>query len=173
MSTLPFFEYRREFKASASILWNIWTKENLLKRWYGPDCETFLRSYELRPRGVWLTEMRTQEHTSFQKAIFESIIENEKIEWYQFGAVNAQGECIENSMLPDWPDVLHSTVLFVQKSNEQTFLELKQIPYEATEKQIASFTYWMPQVMQNAWEHGYAEIDRMIEEGVVDSLQGL
>ena len=60
MSEMPEFAMDREFDAPRELVWRVWTEPELLARWYGPNVESVIHKFELRPGGMWLHEISTR-----------------------------------------------------------------------------------------------------------------
>jgi uncharacterized protein YndB with AHSA1/START domain len=58
MSDIPTYVLERMFDAPRALVWQIWTDPKLLQRWYGPNVETIIHQFDLRPGGAWLNEMK-------------------------------------------------------------------------------------------------------------------
>jgi len=51
MSETPQFATEHEFDAPRSLVWQAWTQPDLLARWYGPNVETIVHEFDLKPGG--------------------------------------------------------------------------------------------------------------------------
>ena len=55
----PDFIVTRMFNAPARLVWDAWTKPELMKRWYGNSCTTLeLCEMDVRPGGAWRRVLR-------------------------------------------------------------------------------------------------------------------
>lgn len=67
-----------------------------------------------------------------------------------------------NSMMPDWPRILLTTVTFEERG-EQTNVRISQIPHDATDAEITCFAE-MKDAMSGGWGKGYEIIDELLTE---------
>lgn len=161
MSDLSEFVLDREFNAPRELVWRAWTDPHFLHRWYGPGVETVIHKFVLEPEGVWLNEMKMKGGSNFQKIIFKEVSEPEKLVWHHCSA-DAEWNIAANSMMPDWPRILLTTVTFEERG-DQTKVRLSQIPVDATDAEIACFAK-MKDGMSGGWGSGYAIIDEVLLE---------
>lgn len=161
MTELPEFILDREFDAPRELVWRAWTDPKYLQTWYGPGVETVIHKYELEPDGVWLNEMKMKNDSFFQKVIFKEVIIPEKLVWHHC-STDSNWNVAANPMMPDWPRILLTTVIFEEKG-DKTNVRLSQIPLDATEAEIACFAK-MKDGMSGGWGGGYAIIDELLAE---------
>lgn len=161
MSDLPIFVLDREFKAPRDLVWKAWTDPAFLQHWYGPGVETVIHKFELKPGGAWLNEMKMKGGSNFQKVIFKEVIEPEKLVWHHCSA-DADWNVSASPMMPDWPRILLTTVVF-EKKGTSTNVRLTQTPHEATEAEIACFAK-MKDGMSGGWGMGYKLIDEILAD---------
>ena len=162
MSELPEYILDRVFAAPREMVWRAWTDPELLARWYGPGAETIIHEFELKPGGVWLNEMKWGDKSIFQKVVFRDVTRPEKLVWHHFSSVDSEGNDSDSPMMKDWPKVLLTTVTF-KDSGEKTIVRLSQIPFDATDNEIAGFAK-MKDGMSGGWGKGYAIIDEILAE---------
>ena len=81
MTEMPEFVMDREFDAPRELVWRAWTEPELLARWYGPNVESVIHKFELRPGGMWLHEMKMGENSHFIKIVFQEIQPPERLAW--------------------------------------------------------------------------------------------
>lgn len=162
MNNLPELVVDREFDAPRELVWRAWTDPDLLGRWYGPNIETVVHSFDLKVGGVWLHEMKMGGGSNFQKAVFKEINQPEKLVWHHYSSVDSEGNDLDSTMMKDWPKVLLTTVTF-EDMGEKTNVRLSQIPFEATDNEIAGFAK-MKDGMSGGWGKGYAIIDEILAE---------
>ncbi len=161
MSDLPEYVLDRIFDAPREMVWRAWTDPELVKRWYGPGIETIIHGFDLRAGGAWLNEMKWGGNSDFSKMVFQEVADDSKLVWHH-SSTDAQWNVIANPMMPDWPQVLLTTVLFEDRQ-DKTFVRLSQIPIGASDAEIACFTSTMSG-MDNGWGKGYTIIDEMLTE---------
>lgn len=161
MSDLPEFVLDRVFAAPRELVWRAWTDSDLLAQWYGPNVETVIHRFDLEPEGVWLNEMKMQQGSSYQKVVFKEVVEPEKLVWHHFSSVDADWNPEPNPMMPDWPQLLLTTVTFAN-SPDGTLVRLSQVPVNASAAEIACFAE-MKDNMGGGWGQGYALIDQLLQ----------
>jgi uncharacterized protein YndB with AHSA1/START domain len=161
MSDLPEFTLNREFFAPRELVWRAWTDPDFLHRWYGPGVETIIHKFEFELDGVWLNEMKTGGGSIFQKMIFKEVSKPARLAWHHCSA-DADWNIAANPMMPDWPRILLTTVIFEEKG-DQTNVRLSQIPLDATDAEIACFAK-IKDGMSGGWGKGYEIIDEILNE---------
>ncbi len=161
MSDLPEYVLDREFDAPRALVWRTWTEPELLARWYGPNVETIIHKFDLKPGGLWLNEMKMGEMSDLSRSEFQEVVPQDKIVWHQ-SSTDADWNIISNPMMPDWPKVVATTVTFEDKGTK-TFVQLKWVPHKATEAEIACFAGAMER-FGSGWGAGYQIIDEILAE---------
>lgn len=161
MSALPKYIIDRIFEAPRDLVWRAWTDPDILHRWYGPNIETIIHNFDLKPGGSWLNEMKFGENSDFSRMDFQEIAPPEKMVW-RHSSTDSDWNVRANPMMPDWPKVLLTTVTF-EDLGEKTNVRLTQTPVDATEAEIACFAAAMGG-MDKGWGSGYAIIDELLVE---------
>lgn len=152
----------RVFDAPRDLVWKAWTDPEILNRWYGPNIETIIHGFDLKPGGAWLNEMVMQAGSFFSKMEFQEVSPPEKMVWHHHSSTDADWNPVPNPMMPDWPKILLTTVTFEDKGT-QTNVRLTQIPVGASDAETACFAQMM-QGMSKGWGSGYAIIDDILAE---------
>jgi len=161
MTDLPEYVLDRTFNAPRDMVWRAWADPDLLHRWYGPNIETVIHKYDLKPGGVWLNEMKMKAGSDYSRMDFEEVTPPEKLVW-RHASTDADWNVAANPMMPDWPRILLTTVTF-EGDGEKTKVRLSQVPIDASEAEIACFTQMMAN-MDGGWGQGYAIIDELLAE---------
>ena len=161
MSETPEFVMDREFDAPRELVWRAWTEPELLARWYGPNVETVIHKFELRPGGMWLHEMKMGENSHFIKIVFQEILPPERLVWRESSS-DADWNPTANPMMPDWPSVLSTTVTF-EDAGPKTRMRFTWAPHEATAAEIASFGAAMDS-LGSGWGAGFEIMDQILTE---------
>ena len=161
MSELPEYILDRVFDAPREMVWQAWTDPELLPRWYGPNVETIIHKFDLKPGGVWLGEMKWGGKSNFSKVAFKEVAPQEKLVWHH-STSDSDWNIISSPMMADWPRVLLTTVTF-EDMGAKTKVRLTQIPFEATEAEITCFAGAMAG-MDKGWGSGYAILDELFKE---------
>ena len=162
MSEVPEYILKRVFNAPVALVWKAWTTPELLQRWYGPGAKSIVHKFDLQPDGLWLNEMAWGEKSNFQKVIFKEVVLEKKVTWHHHSCTDANWEDMSNPMMPDWPRLLFTEIIFTGNDNTTTVL-LKQVPMDATQAEIDCFTKMMSN-MDGGWGSGYKIIDEIIQE---------
>ena len=102
------------------------------------------------------------EKSNYQKMVFTEVTEPERLVWHHYSCTDADWNVMANPMMPDWPAVLLTTVTFT-RAGAQTLVRLEQVPYEATDAEIACFAGAMRN-MDGGWGKGYEVIDEILGE---------
>lgn len=159
MSELPEYVFDRIFDAPREMVWRAWTDPNILPQWYGPNVETIIHEFDLKPGGAWLGEMKWGDTSHYSKVVFQEIQHQEKLVWHHSSS-DADWNIAANSMMPDWPKTLLTTVTFEDRG-DQTNVRLTQVPIDATEAEISCFAAMMAG-MDKGWGSGYAILDEVL-----------
>jgi uncharacterized protein YndB with AHSA1/START domain len=161
MIELPTYALDRLFNAPLNLVWRAWTDPALLHRWYGPNVETIIHKFDLRPGGIWLNEMKWGDKSDFSKMEFQDIVPREKLVW-NHSSTDATWNSAPNPMMPDWPRTLLTTVTFAN-SGKATKVRLTQTPVDPTEAEWSCFAKVMSR-MDKGWGSGYAILDNILIE---------
>jgi uncharacterized protein YndB with AHSA1/START domain len=161
MSELPEYRIDHTFSAPRELVWRAWTDPKLLHRWYGPNVETIIHKFELKPGGAWLNEMRWSGKADFSKMVFQEVAPTEKLVWIHSSS-DSNWNVITSPMMPNWPRALLTTVKF-DSIGDKTKVRLTQIPVDATAAEIACFAKVMSN-MDKGWGSGYAILEKMLAE---------
>lgn len=166
MTELPIYKLDRLFNAPRDMVWTAWTDPDYLSRWYGPGIETIIHEFDLKPGGVWRNEMRWTDKSGntvrdLSQMTFQEVSPRDKITWHH-ASVDENWELAPNQMMPDWPKLLDTSVIFTDKA-DGTMVTLTQVPIDATEAEIACFAK-MKDGMSSGWGAGYKIIDEILVE---------
>ncbi len=161
MSDLPTYELERVFDAPRALVWKTWTDPELLPRWYGPKVETIVHRLEVKPGGLWLGEMRWGGNSHYQRVEYTEVIPPERLVWLH-AVSDADWNVIANPMMPDWPQILLTTVTFEEEA-AQTKLRLTWVPHEASQAEIACFAAAL-EGMDKGWAAGMALLAELLAE---------
>ena len=162
MSELPEYLLERIFDAPRELVWRAWTDPELLHRWYGPNVETIIHKFDLKPGGSWLNEMKMGDNSFLSKMVFQEVAPPEKLVWHHYSSTDSDWNSATNPMMADWPRLLLTTVTF-EDMGDKTNVRLSQIPMDATDAEIACFAQAMAN-MDKGWGSGYAIMDELFVE---------
>ena len=161
MRDLPEYVLDRVFDAPRDLVWRAWTEPELLARWYGPNIETVIHKFELKPGGLWLNEMKMKSMSDLSRIEFKEVVPPERLVWHHASA-DADWNVTANPMMPDWPRVILTTVTFEDRG-ERTHVRLVWTPYEASQAEIACFKGAV-EGFGGGWESGYKIMDDLLAE---------
>ena len=161
MSDLPEFVLDREFDAPRDLVWRAWTDPDLLHQWYGPNIETVIHQFDLKPGGTWLNEMKMKGMSDYSVMTFKEVTPPEKLVWHHSSS-DADWNVISNPMMPDWPRVLITTVTF-EDLGAKTKVRLTWVPHEATNAELACFAGAMDG-FGSGWGAGYNILDGILAD---------
>lgn len=161
MSELPEYKLDRIFDAPRELVWRAWIDPELLHRWYGPNVETIIHKFDLKPGGSWLNEMKWGGNSDFSKMVFQEVKQPSMLVWHH-SSTDSNWNIITSPMMADWPRVLLTTVIF-EDMGDKTNVRLSQVPIKATDAEIACFVRVMAR-MDKGWGSGYAILDKMFVE---------
>jgi len=161
MSETPQFATEHEFDAPRSLVWQAWTQPDLLARWYGPNVETIVHEFDLKPGGRWLGEMKWDGNSHYSVAEFTEVVPEEKLVWLHSSS-DAEWNIAANPMMPDWPRFVLTTVTFADTA-EKTRIRLAWTPHEATETESECFSGAMEK-FGSGWKAGFAIMDGVLAE---------
>ena len=137
MTDLPTYVLERVFDAPRELVWKTWTDPALLPRWYGPNVETIIHDFDLKPGGLWFLEMRWGGKSSYQRAEYIEVAPPERLVWLHANA-DAEGNVTASPMMADWPKLLLTTVT-LSEDGKRTRLRLTWVPHKASAAEIACF----------------------------------
>jgi uncharacterized protein YndB with AHSA1/START domain len=161
MSEIPEYIFDRIFDAPPELVWRAWTDPEILHRWYGPNIETVIHEFDLKPGGSWLNEMKWGEISDFSKMVFQEVDPPSLLVWHH-SSTDSDWNIITSPMMADWPRVLLTTVVF-EDMGDKTNVCLSQVPLDATNAEIVRFGETMSG-MDKGWGSGYVLIDELLVE---------
>lgn len=166
MNERPELILDRVFDAPRELVWRAWTDPDILHRWYGPNIETIIHKFDLKPGGSWLNEMKMGGNSDFSKMVFQEVTQPERLVWHHSSS-DSDWNVIANPMMADWPRVLLTTVTF-EDMGDKTNVRFSQVPIEATDAEIACFAEAMAG-MGGGWGSGFAIMDGLLAELQVEN----
>jgi uncharacterized protein YndB with AHSA1/START domain len=161
MTDLPEYVFERTFDAPRPLVWKVWTDPDLLHRWYGPNVETIIHAFDLKPGGSWLNEMKWGGNSDFSRMDFQDVSPQDRLVWHHC-STNSDWQVAPSQMMPDWPQRLLTTVTFADRG-PQTDVRLTQVPIGPSAAEAACFGKMM-RGMDQGWGKGYAIIDDLLAE---------
>ncbi|MBV8790542.1 MAG: SRPBCC domain-containing protein [Pseudolabrys sp.] len=151
------FVLTRTLNAPRQLVWDVWTKADHLKNWFGPaHVEVISAKVDLRPGGLFHYGMKTPAGIMWGKWIFREIVAPEKLVVVVSFSDENQG-LTRHPLAPTWPMQTLSTTTFVEKDGK-TEMTLVWQPYEATAEEIATFDAGRPGMTQG-WAGTMGSLD--------------
>ncbi|GAA6209406.1 hypothetical protein NBRC116601_26990 [Cognatishimia sp. WU-CL00825] len=161
MSELPTYVLERTFNAPPALVWRTWTEPELVSRWYGPGVTSIVHKMDVREGGEWLHEMKMSKMSSFQRADYSEVLQDQRLVWLH-GNTDADWNISANQMMPDWPRILLTTVTF-QADGDKCQMRLEWVPHDATDAEIACFEGAM-EGMGSGWGKGMEMLEEILAE---------
>lgn len=165
MSDQAEFVIERKFAAPRRSVWRAWTDPDQLAHWYGPQVETIIHKFEVRPGGLWLNEMRWDGNSHFSKGVFQEVDPLERLVWHH-SSCDSQWKIMANPMMADWPQTVLTIVTF-EDDGPGTKLKLIWRPFEASEAEIACFA-GAAEGFGKGWQAGFAIMDDLLAKTEAD-----
>jgi uncharacterized protein YndB with AHSA1/START domain len=105
--------------------------------------------------------MRWGDSAHFQRVEYREVTPPQRLVWLHSSA-DADWNVVANPMMPDWPQVLLTTVTFEQ-AGAQTKLRLTWAPHEASDAELACFAAAMDGIGKG-WGAGMALLEQLLAE---------
>lgn len=132
-------ELTRVFKAPRERVWDAWSTESELQKWWGPKgCKLSTHGMEFRPGGFFHYEMKfTNTPSWYGRFNYRDIASGERIVWLNSFA-NELGGIARAPFAPEFPmEVLNAAHFSEQGGN--TVVALSSTPFGAPENEVAAF----------------------------------
>lgn len=162
MTDLPEYVLDRTFDAPPALVWRTWTEPDLVTRWYGPGVESIVHKMDVCPGGVWLHEMKWGGKSMFQRADYLEVEAPDRLVMVQFSSTDSDGTPVPNTMQPDWPEQLLTTVTFTA-AGAKTEMRLTWVPHSASDAGIAFFRAQIDALGQG-WGRGMEALEALLAE---------
>ena len=145
-ASAPSVTISRTFDASREQVFRLWTRPELLMRWYAPRrCQLEVLKFEFREGGEFRHGIRGPDGGGcLCSSIFTTIARDERIV-YSLNFCDEQGRFVTAQRAgadPDWPDRTIVTVTFVEK-NGRTTMTLHQSVAESVAKRTGAHPSWV------------------------------
>jgi len=133
------FEISREFNAPREVVFNLLTKAEHLKHWWGPkELKMGTTKVDLRPGGMFHYSMIAPDGTEmWGRFIYHEIIPPEKIVFVNSFS-DERGGITRHPMAPKWPAEVMN-ILTLTEHNGKTTLTLRGGPINATAEERKIF----------------------------------
>jgi uncharacterized protein YndB with AHSA1/START domain len=157
MSATKPFVLTRTFSAPRQLVWDVWTREEHLKKWFGPaGVEVISAKVDLRPGGLFHYGMKTPAGVMWGKWMFKDVMPPEKLV-VVVSFSNENAGLTRHPLAPSWPMHTLSTTTFADQG-DKTEMTLVWEPYEATADEVAAFDAGRPG-MAAGWGGTMATLD--------------
>ena len=136
----------RTLDASRELVFRMWSRPELLTRWYAPRrCRLEVLSFDFREGGEFRYRIREPDGSGcLCSSIFNEILEPERIV-YSLCFCDEQGRFVTARSVGadvDWPDRTTVTVTFAEK-NGRTTMTLHQTVPESVAKRTGAYPSWV------------------------------
>jgi uncharacterized protein YndB with AHSA1/START domain len=148
-ATARFVTISRTFDASPGQVFRLWTRPELLARWYAPRrCQLEVLKFEFREGGEFRHRIREPDGSGcLCSSIFTEIAPDERIV-YRLNFCDEQGRFVTARSAgadPDWPDRTIVTVTFVENGGRTT-MTLHQTVAESVAKRTGAHPSWVEMI---------------------------
>jgi len=155
---IPEFVLEWTFPFPRNLIWDAWTRDDILSEWYGPGVETITHKLEVSEGGEWLLEFRFGPGSNYQRANYTIVKKPDRLEFI-LATADENWNVIANPMMPNWPRQMMTAVEFTEVG-AGTKIRLTWTPHEATDAELAAFEAVMDQ-MGNNWQLGMKKIEEI------------
>ncbi len=133
------------FNAPPALVFDAWTKPELLKNWYAPDgCTIDFKSITVKEGGEFHSCIHDPVHGDcWIKGIYQEVLFPEKLVFSMILS-NEQGDVVtanEAGKTENWPQAIVTTVTFTP-IGQQTKVTLHQTVAEAEAKKSGAYQSW-------------------------------
>ncbi|MDB5705595.1 MAG: ATPase [Sphingomonas bacterium] len=158
------FVISRLFKAPRQLVWNAWTDQALLARWFGPKgTATVVESFDLRPGGMVHSRMDTPDgHRLWARFLYREVVEPSRLV-YVHGFADAAANPAPSPFGGPWPMELLTTVVF-EDEGDATRMTLTWTPINASDEERAAFEASFTS-MQGGWGGSFDQLDELLAAG--------
>jgi uncharacterized protein YndB with AHSA1/START domain len=144
----PVFQLARDFDAPLSLMWEVYTQEKHLKRWWGPKGFTWVEGkLDFRPGGTFHYGMRSPAGDVMWGLFEYREIEPLKRIVFTNGFSNAQGGIVRAPFAASFPLRVLNDVRFAENAGKTT-LAMSGKPFEAPEGEREFFRSMFPSMQQ-------------------------
>lgn len=132
-------ELTRVFKAPRNRVWQAWSTEDALQKWWGPKgCKLTTHGLEFRPGGFFHYEMKfTSTPSWYGRFNYRDIEPGERIVWLNSFA-NELGGIMRAPFAPEFPMEVLNTADFTDQG-DKTLVALTSTPFGALPSEVAAF----------------------------------
>jgi uncharacterized protein YndB with AHSA1/START domain len=157
------FIISRTFDAPREKVWEAWTQEEQLKKWFGPKgCPIFHNRLDFRVGGIYHYGMKPANGDEFWgRWVFLEISEPERLTFIAMFS-DEEGNITRHPWNENWPLKMYSTVTF-EEDNGKTKVTVNWKAHEATDLEIKEFEDGAPS-MQQGWSGTFEKLETYLAE---------
>jgi uncharacterized protein YndB with AHSA1/START domain len=118
----------REYEAPRALVWEAWTQERHLAKWWGPNgFTTTIQEIDVRPGGAWRYVMHAPDGTNYDNVVlYSEVVERERLVY-----VHGDGE--------DHARDFHVTVTFAERDGRTTVTSRMLLPNAEARRMAVGF----------------------------------
>ncbi len=134
------FVISRTLDAPRELVFDVFTRPEEMKRWWGPKGFTVIASkMDLRPGGTYHYGMRAPDGTAmWGKFVYREIVRPQRIVLVNSFS-NEDGGVTRHPVAPDWPLRMVTTFTFEDVGGGRTRFTTTWMPLDATEAECVTF----------------------------------
>lgn len=144
----PVLEIARTFDAPLTLVWDMYAKEEHLRRWWGPKGFTWIDGkLDFRPGGYFLYAMRAPTGQEMWGRFDYRAIEPLKRLEFTTSFSNSQGQVVRAPFAANFPLRTLNDIAFSERDGRTT-LAMTGMPFDAAEEDKAFFRSMFPSMQQ-------------------------
>ena len=169
MTTQPFvFTLSRTFDASVDQVWDAWTSEDNLQKWFSPKgIRTFYSKLDLRPGGFYHYGLENPDGSRYYGRWMIREVNPKSRLVFIVSFSNDQMEITHHPLAPTWPAEIHSTIE-ITPVGDRTKVEVLWKAHDATQEETATFEAGK-ESMNGGWGGTFDQLTTYLEELVSTS----
>jgi uncharacterized protein YndB with AHSA1/START domain len=157
------FTLSRTFSAPRELLWEVCTKPEHMKEWFGPKGFTGkAANMDFRQRGMYHYCLVSPDGLEmWGKFVYREIIKPERIEFVNFFS-DADGGLTRHPMSPTWPREMLSVFIFTEVKTKST-LTIEWSPINPSEEERKTFNSGMD-AMKQGWTGTFERLEAYLRK---------
>ncbi len=135
----PVFAIARAFDAPLALVWEVYSQEKHLAKWWGPKGFTWVSgTMDFRPGGRFHYCMRSPDgHEMWGKAVYREIAPPERLV-YLTSFSDKDGNLTRHPLSATWPREMLTTFTFTEVQGRTTFT-VTWLPYNSSAEETRTF----------------------------------
>lgn len=156
------FSISREFHASSSLMWEMFTDPKHMAKWYGPkETKIGYCDLDLKRGGHYHFSMIAEDGSeSWGKAYYLDIINNSRLVFVNTFSDKA-GSITRHPMAPLMPQKLLTFINFIDLKNGKTKVEINWLPIDASPEEIKFFNQ-MHESFKMGWTGSLDRLESLV-----------